>query len=48
LEWDIIDYLKDILDDIKEKVSANIPLFIVDVEKRLEDFKNYAEENKRK
>jgi hypothetical protein len=45
-EWDIIDYLKDIVDDVKEKISTNIPLFIVDVEKKLEDFKSYAEEKK--
>ena len=45
-EKDIIDYFSDILDDITDKLLTNIPSFITNINEKLEDFKNYADEKK--
>ena len=45
-ERDFIEYFSNLLDDIKDKLLTNIPSFVTDIEEKLVDFKNYADEKK--
>ena len=45
-ERDFIEYFINLLDDIKDKLLTNIPSFVTDIEEKLVDFKNYADEKK--